>query len=928
MLQRVGLIAAALSSATIGAGSIVAVFQEPTTDWICSLLAIMRVGAVYLPLDLSISIQRLASVVADSKPSIILIDQVTDEASSALQFQDAKRISVSTLSSSNAVAVTNVARAESPAVIFYTSGSTGTPKGIMIKHSSICNEIECSAETYNFGAENVLQQSALSFDMSLTQIFTALAYGGTLYVVPRRSRGDPVALSMLIGSEKISFTGATPSEYISWLRHGEPQGMSDWRTAITGGEQVTNALLREFRALGKPDLRLFNAYGPTEVTCSSNKMELIYAKDSIVSERIPAGYTSPNYSVYIVDEKMKPVPVGVPGEILVGGIGVAMGYLNNEELTKRKFVLDSFATAEYISKGWTTMHRTGDRGRWRSDGSILIEGRIAGDTQVKLRGLRIDLHDIENVIIQTADGALAEAVVSVRGEMSDDIQFLVAHVVFAPKYPLREREQLLERLQSRLPLPQYMHPAICIPLDHLPVNSSSKLDRLAIRFLPLPQVLRQDPVSIEFSETETLLRKIWEEVLPKDIGNNFTIGGTVDFFHIGGTSLLLVHLQALIRRRFDIILPLVQLFESSTLSSMAARIDDTTKALKAVSIDWEQETQLSPYISNIHRPLKTGAPAVTPKVVVLTGATGFVGKVLLRQLIEQEDIDKIHCIAVRQSNSRSFSLDSSKVIIHEGDLKLPRLGLSKEMATNIFEEADVVIHNGADVSHLKTYHTLKLANLNSTKELIMMNLPRRLPFHYISTAGVALLSGKDAFGEISAADYFPPHDGSDGYTASKWTSERYLEKVHEAVGLPVWIHRPSSIIRDDGSQDLDLLQSLLKYSRLMGAVPVSPNLRGALDLVKVENVVGGVLRTVLNGMATPPTVQYLHQTGDFDIPMTGLKAFLDKESGGDCAILSLREWASRAKSLGLHEVVVAFFEKVEDFGVMTFPRLVKGEGGM
>lgn len=926
MAKRVECIAASLLAADVGSGSRVAVFQEPTSDYICSLLAIMRIGAACLPLDMGTPLQRLAVIVNDCQPGAILSHNATKQHVPILRSQNSAVINVSALSESDFIPCSNRAMPDSPAVILYTSGSTGIPKGILLKHSSLRNEIEFSSHVYGFGCETVLLQSALSFDMSLTQIFTAIAYGGMVYVAPRSSRGDPIALTKLIASEAISFTGATPSEYISWLRYGEMDSLraSQWKFAVSGGEQVTEALREAFRTQNKRELRLFNAYGPTEITCSSNKLELFYADVDYSGSRIPAGFTTPNYSVYIVDENLNAVPRGVPGEILVGGAGVALGYLNNDDLTAERFIPDKFASTEYISKGWTSMHRTGDKGRFQDNGSILIEGRIVGDTQVKLRGLRIELQDVENAILETANGALTGVVVSVRRLAPLDSEFLVAHVAFSPSYPPEERGRCLRILKSGLPLPQYMCPAMIIPIDRLLLSTSSKLDRLAIGSLPLPHSQETDSDPVELSETEAQLKSIWEVVISKEITDFHTINAETDFFHIGGNSLLLVNLQALLKKKFHISLSLVQLFESSTLRTMALRIESSSQTIQRISIDWDSETQLLPDLLELTLPSETENSRNDPKVVVLTGATGFLGKVLLRHLLNTEGIQKIHCVAMRTTSSLQSLPNSSKVVFHDGDLTLPRLGLSEEESRKLFNEVDAIIHNGADVSHLKSFQTLRSANLDSTRELVRMSLPRLIPIHYISTAGVALFSEKDTFGEISAAPYPPPIDGSDGYTASKWASERYLEKVAEKFPVSVCIHRPSSIMRDD-TPELDILQNLLRYSRLMEAVPVSPNLRGALDLVSVDNVAGSVVHELCSQptQSGPGSIRYFNQTGDLDIPLPGLKAFLDAESGKDVATLGITEWVGRAKSMGMHSVVAAFFENVESMGVITFPKLIK-----
>ncbi|KAN0078879.1 hypothetical protein V8E54_005392 [Elaphomyces granulatus] len=921
--RRINCIAATLLNAGVRQGSKVSVFQEPTSDWICSLLAIMYIGGVYIPLDRGIPSSRLVIIVKQSEPNAILIDSETATDVASISIHQSIVIDVSQLALDDGVMVSPSATLDSPAAILYTSGSTGTPKGIVLRHENLRNEVEFSSRIYGFGEEIVLQQSALCFDMSLTQIFSAIAYGGTLIMIPRSLRGDSLTLTQLIVEEKISFTGATPSEYMSWFLYGNAQRLhtSNWKIAIAGGEQVPETLLKYFQNLEKLDLRLFNAYGPTEVTCSSNKMQVSYMSEGSPNGRIPAGYTTPNCSVYILDNNLQPVPVGIPGEIVVAGAGVCAGYLNNENLTKEIFIPDIYAPTAYKTSGWTTMYRTGDRGRWREDGTIVVEGRIAGDTQVKLHGIRIDLQDIENAIIETSKGILTNAVVSVRKFDDSEADFLVAHVLFLKGFLATDKENYLKNLASSLPLPQYMWPATMIDLERFPVSVSMKLSRRVINALPLPQLPdERHGISPSLTVTEERLKEIWERVIPRDITSRYTIDSDTDFFLIGGTSLLLVTLQAQVQRDFDIALPLIQMFEASTLGSMAAQIKRTPSRVS--NLDEEKESDLSLNLVAPKIPRDT-AVSGSPKAVILTGATGHLGKVILQKLLNDDEIELVYCIAVRSTSAQRLPLNNKKVLVYEGDLTQPRLGLSEKDAAEIFRTADAVIHNGAEVSYLRSYYSLRGANVESTKALVQLCLPRLIPFHYISSAAVSILSGRTVFGEISAAPYPPPANGSDGYAASKWVSERYLEKAHDRFGLPVWIHRPSSITRDDNGHTFqDLIPSLFRFSRLMRAVPRFTGIQGFLNFVPVDMVAQGILQQVHSVAGTE--VQYINQIGDLDISLTELREFFERDTGESFDIRTPAEWAARAKALGLNDQVAAFYHNIEERGPIIFPRLIHG----
>ena len=929
-------IASALIDAGIAEGSVVANFQEPGQDWICSFLAILKIGAIYLPLDLGTPVTRLAIIAKDARVSAILIHEATRSQIVALMVHDAFTIDVSMLPASPAVEVPVLANADSPAMILYTSGSTGAPKGIILKHSSFVNEVEASAQTYCLGSDHVvLQQSALSFDMSVLQIFLALALGGTLVLLPRASRGDPVATTELMTQEGVTYTCATPSEYINWINYGDKDSLKSaaWKIALSGGEPVSQRLFQLFHSLRKSDLRLYNGYGPTETTCCSTKTEVDYTRYDTLKGHFSAGYPTQNESIYIVDDTMQPVPVGVAGEIVVGGAGVAIGYLHDEELTRKRFIPDFFASPEYKRKGWNTMYRTGDKGRWRADGSISVEGRMVGDTQIKLRGLRIELAELEDSIVHSSRGALTACAVSTRSEYPGEEEFLVAHVVFEKCFPQSRHKSLLESLRSTLAFPQYMIPAVFITLDQLPVTSSAKVDRRSIAALPIERDLQIVSESMAPTPLMSRLKETWKGVIPSVVYDRYDVGAGSDFFHVGGNSMLLVKLQAHIRQSFLVSVPLVRLFAAPTLQEMALCVENTSQTLNNNSIDWAVETEPIQLITTSPQPSANNL--VTPKVVILTGATGFLGPYILSLLASDLQVSKIHCIAVRNSAHRLSLLATDKTILHEGDLTLPLLGLSKDTAQTIFREANVVIHNAADVSHLKTYHTLRLANLGSTKELAKLCLESMVPIHYVSTAGVALFTPRETFEEVSVADTPPPTDGSDGYTATKWASERYLERVNESFGLPICIHRPSSITRSssllgEDATEMELLQNLLKYSRLMRATPASEKLKGALDLVSVESVAKGIVDMALE-MRSPfygTKVTYVHQTGDFCLPIEGMKSFLEAETGERFETLDIREWADRAVEVGLNVTVAAAFKNVEFMqGPMVFPEFVKRTKG-
>ncbi|KAH8651343.1 putative polyketide synthase [Xylariales sp. PMI_506] len=361
-------------------------------------------------------------------------------------------------------------------------------------------------------------------------------------------------------------------------------------------------------------------------------------------------------------------------------------------------------------------------------------------------------------------------------------------------------------------------------------------------------------------------------------------------------------------------------------------------------IDWEAEARPPTDLASLVK-IKGSPPAAPPNVIVLTGATGLLGHHLVNHLLQNTSVRKIHCLAIRKLASRLKKGElaqptNPRVQYHEGELAQPLLGLTAKEASDIFAQADVVIHNGADTSHLKYFADLRASNVGSTQTLIRLCLPRRIPVHYVSSAGLAVLFNQPTFPEVNitrapGASY-PAADGTFGYMCSKWTNERLLEQVHDLYGLPVCIHRPSTILREgeDAAGDramLDWVNALLHWSTTVGAVPHVEHNRGSLDLVTIASACESILHHVL-----PPAssggrrgVTYVHQVGDIVVPMKDLKRFGEQRKGRDGSkgkpfdVLPFGEWLSKATSAGLHPAVGALIEMMDAPNAPDYPRLVK-----
>lgn len=945
-------IAATILATGLPRESRIAVLCQPSAGLIACLLAILRTGNVYVPLDLSLPQARHATILENCKPSAILCHQETLKAAHVLSRAGMRTINVSDLSTSakhdtksqKSQKVWSLAQPKSPAFLFYTSGSTGVPKGMLLSQAGFVNHVALKIRELSLHKEVVLQQSSFGFDMSLTQTFCALANGGTLVIVPQGVRGDPVEIAKIMLKENVTFTIATPSEYLMLLRYGgEPlRQYSSWHHACMGGEVVTDRLIQEFFRFGKQNLVLTNWYGPTEISLAASfgKVSVSSKEPGFSESYVSVGKALPNYSIYIVDEECKPLPVGFPGEICIGGAGVALGYLDLPELTKLKFVPDPFAAQEDIAKGWTRMFKTGDKGRLLADGSLLFMGRKEGDTQIKLRGLRIELEDVASTLLQAAPGMISEAVVTVRG----DPQILVAHVVFEAGKSMEDTE--LQTLVKDLPLPRYMCPAMVIPLEHLPHNSNGKVDRKAIESMPLPTQRQEAQPEEILTLSEGELGLLWEDVLQQTTTRH-QLGRNSDFFMVGGNSVLLVTLQGALKEVLGIAISIRELYQASTLGRMAAQIS-TKKEQQTPEedIDWDLETRFSGSTAFNTCPSEELKPIKHfDREVLLTGSETFLGSEILQSLLKDLNVRRIHCVAVSPQGQKGIP-GSEKIVVHKGSLQDASLGLSQIDIVRLQSCIDLIIHAGAVGHCLNNYSSLRVPNLHSTRFIADLALPRLIPVHFLSSNRVTLLSGSTALPPISLASYPPPLSGSEGYTASKWASERFLENVARETGLRVYVHRACAVTGDRAPSE-DALNALLRYSKLVRAVPQFENFKGFFDFRDVREVANEITEEALGDPGGKPgdaaainaataesstspaaaSLRFMHHSSGVKVPVREFRQRMELIHGCPFKELGVAEWIDRARELGIEVLITTYLEAlVEKKETISFPYL--GEGGI
>jgi aspartate racemase len=531
----------------------VAICLERGLHMVVGLLATLKAGGAYVPMDPAYPKDRLAFMLEDSAPLVLLtqngFESLFSDKVKALTVIDMEADALTWASRPD----TNPDRHElSPkhlAYVIYTSGSTGLPKGVMISHRNLVHSTCARFLNYQEPVTAYLLLSSFSFDSSVAGLFWTLGQGGCLCIPSADTAKDPAALADLIAVRKVSHLLALPSFYALLLKQDET-GLQSLKVAIVAGEACSTAIVKQHYAL-LPYVSLYNEYGPTEVSVWSSvyltgqnaKRTGLYPYESI-------GRPIANTQIYILDAYLQPVPIGVSGEIYIGGAGVARGYLNRAELTAERFVDNPFS-AEADAK----MYKTGDLARWLPDGTIDFLGR--NDFQIKIRGFRVEIGEIEAMLSQHPQ--LREAVVGVYEPFPDDkrlVAYLVSRDALAPT-PSELRDFIKPKV------PEFQVPSTFIFLDALPFTPNGKLDRNA---LPVPGTSRQlsDDSFVEpRSPVEKRIAEIWSNALGID-----RIGIHDNFFELGGHSILAVKVITEVNELFNIALPMGALYQSPTIEQL------------------------------------------------------------------------------------------------------------------------------------------------------------------------------------------------------------------------------------------------------------------------------------------------------------------------------------------------------------------------
>ncbi|HEX6359998.1 amino acid adenylation domain-containing protein [Actinophytocola sp.] len=855
--QRANALAVSLRERGVGPETPVGLRLKAGPDAIVGLLGILKAGGYYVPLDPGWPELRLRAILDDCGATVVLSDEDT-----------------------SATAAEPPAVARHPGLLayaVYTSGSTGTPKGVGVQHESLLNLTRAFVERHGFTAgQKLLMVPPLSFDASVGDVFPALATGMTLVLHPEPAALGGAELLRLCAEHGIAAVDTAAALWLRWVDDlaGLPGAAQDspLRVMMVGGEAVPATAVREWAGLTGGTVMLHNHYGPTEATVCATTYSTIDGSE--VDNVLPIGSPLPNVRTYVLDATLRPAPVGVPGELYVGGVAPARGYLSSPAATAAAFLPDPF--------GGGRMYRTGDLARLRSDGTLEFLGRA--DEQVKLRGNRIELAEVRAAL--AAHPQAGEVAAAVRDEML--VGYLVPRTGSTLPGPAELRAFCAERL------PDYMLPTAFVVLDALPLSRNGKLDSAA---LPAPAGSAA-PYEPPRTPVELALAEIWAEVL-----GTSAVGRHSSFFALGGHSLVAAAVLAKLRALLGVTLPLRALFATNDLAELAEVVEQAQVSDESFARNY---TQGIPSIEQMRRDAEPpadivpGGPVVEgpAKRVLLTGATGFLGAHLLAELLARTDAD-VYCLVRAESvavakarllaNLRRAKLsvpehDLARIVPIIGDIALPRLGLSISDYELLADSMDAIYHNGVVMNFVLTYRWLMPPHVESTVEILRLAVRKRTkPLHLMSTLGVFL--GK-AYDEQLITEYdraLDPSGLDTGYHTTKWVADTMGVNARDR-GLPISIYRIAAIVGDvrTGTAKTDsYLSRQVATCAHHGSVPETSDV---IDMLPVD-----LLAAAIVGISTRHTGRDFHFYRADGYRYADLGATLS-EMGYPVAALPYEQW--------------------------------------
>ncbi|WP_372365314.1 thioester reductase domain-containing protein [Candidatus Uabimicrobium sp. HlEnr_7] len=778
--QMTNSLAHYLSNYKIEEGDPVGILMNKSYEYIVACIAILKAGGAYLHLELAYPDQFLQQIFEDARPKVVITKLLYQKKIISHNIEALCIDNDCWLEAVN-TEVKRPTSNSSVAIIGYSSGTTGKPKGVCVSHRATIyahykfwEEVWAKEEKGRFAYTTFLTWDAVS----------PMIMGQTGYIVRDQTTLDPKQLLEFIADYRINHTIFTPSLLSCILQNIDPSTIQNKLKSLNilwvGGEVMTQDLANQILEM-LPDLWLINNYGPAE--CFVITQGRLFANDSATPSICSVGRVLDDMKVVICDNEMNDCPNGSVGELYATGPCLADGYLNNSELTKRKF----------IQHNNSIFYKTGDLAKFLEDNRLVIIGRC--DETVKIRSYNINMKAIEKILRKNLQ--ISDCVVTIEEDRGD--KYLIAYVIrnASSTWEIDNNHSclyLITYLQKHLPF--YSIPKVYIELESFPVHPiSQKLDKSS---LPIPHYkIQKINQKFVFHEIPDIKQKQILVMLIKEILTNCSvIDEENDFFEIGLHSILAVRLATRIREVFDIEIPVAKIYENSTVRNLLSYLNDQNVN---TAILWDKEISAE---YDISRCKQTKVFSLESEAVLLTGATGFLGVFLLKYLLTILPKVKVYCLV------RSKTLDTiidklqhyqlweeefhKRILVVEGDLEKPLFGWSKRAFEQRAKIVDAVFHAGAWVNMVYPYKNLKKTNVDGTKEVVRFaSCVISKPLHYISTLGVFPSGDPSVYKENRKIE--KSIDKLDiGYFQSKWVAERI---VWEAVdrNIPVQIYRMSNL---------------------------------------------------------------------------------------------------------------------------------------
>lgn len=780
--DRANSLAYLLRQKGIKNNSIVGILENRSFEMIIAILAVLKSGGSYIPIDPDFPNSRIQYMLEDSKASLLLLEK---SLRNKINFNG--EVIYITLNNKEIYGehkenLPNISNPNDLSYLIYTSGSTGKPKGVMLTQKNLSNFYHAMLKNIEY-LENgnnysIISITTLSFDIFIFETLISLTRGLKVYITNYYEQKITTKLERLIKENKIDIIQSTPSVMQFHIDNlTDTKNFSKLKYVMLAGEPLPKKLVNQIRKIA-PSCTIYNGYGPSETTIFSSTMDVTNL------DKISIGKPIANTYIYILDENQNPVPKGSVGEIYIAGDGVGRGYLYREELTKQKYLIDPFHDN-------CIMYKTGDLGTWLDNGTIECKGRQ--DNQIKLRGLRIELGEIEEKICTfTNDHKLKSAVIVKNIDGKDTLNAFLS-------YP---KDLDLVRLKKYLltQLPNYMIPNTFTIVDSLPLTPNGKIDRKALQNFEISFKNIDNTISLPRNRTEEILTSTIAQKLNAE---NFGIDSNI--FDFGADSLSIINiLTDLFKYNFN--LKVYDLYKYPTVRELSDNLLTENELRK--DFDIKRYSDLNTIVQNFTKDTSC-KPTSVKYNILLTGATGFLGAHILQTLLDSpEKINKIYCTMRIKNNIDSKTRLLNKIHFYFGNkyddkidkyvnivetnIQEPKLGLLNEDYSNLRNDIDIVIHSAANVKHYGKYSDFENINIGATKNIVEFCQNTRIHLHHISTMTVSgnyLLEQNlftSAFNENSF--YIKQNFDENVYAKSKLLAEA---SVIEAIpkGLTATIYR-------------------------------------------------------------------------------------------------------------------------------------------